>query len=112
MWGFVDIIFWRGVWDGINEIFGITYQISLVTLIGGTFILICLKSLKSATAAPVGVVMEDKSNLCNAISYFQTKVCSNHLSENNHGPAYYEKFFVLCSGCIRIFNPWVPSIVF
>ena len=81
MWGFVDIIFWRGVWDVINEIFGISYQTSLVTLLGGTFILICLKSLKSATAAPVGVVMEDKSNLCYAMSYFQTKVCANQLSQ-------------------------------
>ena len=83
MWGFVDIIFWRGVWDGFNEIFGISYQASLVTLLGGTFILICLKSLKSASAAPVGVVMEDKSNLCSAISYFQTKVCSNQFEKKS-----------------------------
>ena len=74
-WGFVDIYFWRGVWDGTNAIFGKSYTASLVTLFGGSFILICLKSLKSAASAPVGIVLDDKENVCHASTYFQTEVC-------------------------------------
>ena len=81
-WGFVDIYFWKGTWDGVNCIFGKSYIVACVTFFGAMSALICVKSLKSASSLPVGLVVDDIANLCHASTFFQTKVMFTYIKIN------------------------------
>lgn len=73
-WGFVDIFFWKSIWDGVDCLFGRTYLTASLTLCGGSLVLICARSLRSASSLPVGIVMDDISNCCSASTFLQTQV--------------------------------------
>ena len=53
IWGFMDIIMWKGLWDGVDHWFvhGITLAVTTLTI--GLTILTLSRSLKSALSIPV-----------------------------------------------------------
>ena len=54
LWGFLDVTYWKGVWDGINLWFGTEIQVPSLTLVIGMISLIVLRSVKTGICAPVG----------------------------------------------------------
>ena len=72
-WGFVDIYYWKAVWDGVDCIFGKSIYTGTGTLILGMLVLASFKSLKSASSVPAGHTLDDVSNCCTAYTYLQSK---------------------------------------
>jgi len=75
VWGFCDIYMWKGVWDGLDCIFGMNYVSAIVPFVIGTMILVFTKSFRSALSLPVGIVIDDKkANCCEAQTFWDLKV--------------------------------------
>ena len=75
-WGFVDIILWKGIWDGINCIFGQEYLTATITFCLGLVVLTAFGTLRSTVSVPIGFIIDDMRNCCEANTYLQTKVYS------------------------------------
>ena len=52
-WGFADIIFWKGLWDGYDHLAGFGLRQSMVTTLVGLAILSTTRTMKAATSMPV-----------------------------------------------------------
>ena len=55
-WGFFDIIFWKGLWDGYDHLAGFGLLQSTVTTVVGLSILSTTRTMKAATSMPVKVL--------------------------------------------------------
>ena len=56
-WGFADIIFWKGLWDGYDHLAGFGAKQSMVTTVVGLTILTSTRTIKAATSMPVGFIL-------------------------------------------------------
>ena len=72
-WGFVDIYYWKAVWDGVDCYFGKSIETGTATLILGLMVLAAFKSLRSASSVPAGFTLDDVANCCHANTFLQTK---------------------------------------
>ena len=57
-WGFADIIFWKGLWDGYDHLAGFGVKQSMVTVVVGLSILTITRTIKAATSMPVIFILE------------------------------------------------------
>lgn len=73
-WGTIDILMWKGLWDGIDCVFGKSQIVSITTLCIGTIILAAFGILRSAVSVPIGIIIDDKANCCTANTFLETKV--------------------------------------
>ena len=62
-WGFFDIIFWKGLWDGYDHLAGSGLMQSLGTTVVGLAILSTTRTMKSATSMPVSSNTEGRGRL-------------------------------------------------
>lgn len=76
VWGFLDIFFWRGLWDGVNCWIGYTKLVSACTLGIGVIVLIAARRFRSAISAPVGIVIDDPENCVAVATCLSTDVSS------------------------------------
>ena len=60
-WGFADIIFWKGLWDGYDHLAGFGVKQSMVTFVVGLSILTTTRTIKAATSMPVSFILESPS---------------------------------------------------
>ena len=65
---------WKGLWDGIDCVFGKSQIVSITTLCIGTVVLAAFGILRSAVSVPVGIIIDDKANCCTANTFLGTKV--------------------------------------
>ena len=72
----MDIILWKGIWDGINCIFGQEYLTATITFCLGLVVLTAFGTLRSTVSVPIGFIIDDMTNCCEANTYLQTKVYS------------------------------------
>ncbi|XP_059081260.1 uncharacterized protein LOC131879073 [Tigriopus californicus] len=68
--GISDIMYWKGIWDGIDCLSGTSPLVAVGTMVAGTLILTLFKTLKSTISAPLGIVLDTSSNCCQTATYF------------------------------------------
>lgn len=68
--GISDIMYWKGVWDGINCLSGTSPLVAVGTMVAGIVVLTLFKTLKSTISAPLGIVLDTSFNCCQTATYF------------------------------------------
>jgi len=58
LWGFSDILFWKGIWDQIDHTAGYGSTQAASTLLIGLTVLLLFGRVKSALSMPIGIVVD------------------------------------------------------
>jgi len=61
LWGFSDILFWKGIWDQIDHVAGYGPKQAASSLLIGLTVLLLFGRVKSALSMPVGIVVDQAS---------------------------------------------------
>lgn len=61
LWGFSDILFWKGIWDQIDHIAGYGSTQAASSLLIGLTVLLLFRRLKSALSMPLGIVVDQEA---------------------------------------------------
>ncbi|XP_023335090.1 uncharacterized protein LOC111706445 [Eurytemora carolleeae] len=72
LWGITDIMLWKGVWDGLDLVAGIHWQVSLSSLSVGVIILSVTRTLKSALSMPIGICVDEPSEHLSSQTFLET----------------------------------------
>jgi len=72
-WGLLDILLWKGVWDGVDCLTGGRYwAVSVSTLAVGLSVLTAAGALKSALSMPVGIVVDEADEHILSCTYLES----------------------------------------
>ena len=69
VWGTVDVIMWKGLWDGVDHWFGEGLAQSRVTFLIGLSVLMVARSLKSALSMPVSNLLIYKLSITDYVNF-------------------------------------------
>jgi len=73
VYGVLDILLWKGVWDGYDHWVGNGLYQSLATLITGLIVLSVFRTVKTAWSMPNGIVVDRAEDQISADTFWQTQ---------------------------------------
>eukprot|EP00095_Tigriopus_kingsejongensis_P005976 maker-scaffold48_size466083-snap-gene-2.8 protein:Tk05976 transcript:maker-scaffold48_size466083-snap-gene-2.8-mRNA-1 annotation:"eukaryotic translation initiation factor 4e" len=68
--GVTDILYWKGLWDGINCLSKTSPIVAVGTLVVGVTVLTWAKALRSIASSPVGITLDTADNCCQTATYW------------------------------------------
>jgi len=81
IWGFGDVIMWKGLWDGVDHWFGLEEgngaTIATVTLLIGLTILTLSRTMKAALSMPIGIAVDNPEHQISCSTFLETDLKSS-----------------------------------